>query len=79
MSDIIHIPTFTQKAPALKKIPVLSSLPPVVLCRHNAVENICAFCSKLNYHSTIDLSGSVLSVQTQQKSISTDSGLVNHR
>lgn len=76
MSDI-HIPTFTQVAPALKRTPVLTSVPPVVLCRHNSVENICAFCSKFNYHSIIDCSGSVLSVQSLQKSISTDSGFVN--
>jgi len=77
MSDISNIPTFTQVAPALKRTPVLTSVPPVKLCRHNSVENICAFCSKFNYHSVIDWSGSVSSVQSLQKSISVGNGFVN--
>lgn len=67
------IPTITR----LYNKPILTSAIPADWCRHSSQKNLCAFCSKFNYHSITDLSGSVLSVQTQQKSVSTDSGFVN--
>jgi len=73
MSDLNLIPTITR----LYNKPILTSVPPGDLCRHYTQKNLCAFCSKFNYHSIIDCSGGVFSVQPPQKSITVDSGLVN--
>lgn len=65
MIDINHIATITR----------VFDKP--ILCQHNTEKNLCAFCSKFNYHSITDCSGSVISVKPLQKSITIDSVLVN--
>jgi len=72
MSDLKHIPTITQ---IYDKPIVLTT--PADLCPHYAEKKLCAFCSKFNYHSITDCSGSVISVKPLQKSITIDRGLVN--
>jgi hypothetical protein len=70
MNDIRHIATFTQVAPPL-------TVEAPVWCPHYSEKKLCAFCSKFNYPSITDCSGSVISVKPLQKSITIDSVLVN--
>jgi len=67
MIDINHIATITR----------VFDKPITVTCPHHSEKNLCAFCSKFNYHSITDCSGSVISVKPLQKSITIDSVLVN--
>jgi hypothetical protein len=73
MIDINQIPTITR----LYNKPILTSAIPADWCRHYSEKKLCAFCSKFNYQSIIDCSGSVVSVQPLQKSITLDVELVS--